>query len=63
MVQTALYADFFYYYFKSWRLNKKLQVPTMCALREEQLCELTDLSFAGALLWFQMRDRFSPAIL
>lgn len=27
-VQTALYADFFYYYFKSWRNNEKLQLPS-----------------------------------
>lgn len=26
-VQTALYADFFYYYLKSWRNNEKLQLP------------------------------------
>ncbi|KAF8391198.1 hypothetical protein HHK36_023500 [Tetracentron sinense] len=27
LVQTALYADFFYYYFISWKNNKKLQLP------------------------------------
>jgi len=27
LVQTALYADFFYYYFKSWKNNEKLQLP------------------------------------
>ncbi|XP_074282876.1 ER lumen protein-retaining receptor [Silene latifolia] len=26
-VQTLLYADFFYYYFESWKNNKKLQLP------------------------------------
>lgn len=26
-VQTALYADFFYYYFLCWKQNKKLQLP------------------------------------
>uniref|UniRef100_A0A0D6QRW6 ER lumen protein-retaining receptor n=1 Tax=Araucaria cunninghamii TaxID=56994 RepID=A0A0D6QRW6_ARACU len=28
LVQTALYADFFYYYFKSWKNQKKLQLPS-----------------------------------
>ncbi|XP_013625217.1 PREDICTED: ER lumen protein-retaining receptor B-like [Brassica oleracea var. oleracea] len=27
LVQTLLYADFFYYYFLSWKNNKKLQLP------------------------------------
>lgn len=27
LVQTALYADFFYYYFISWKSNSKLQLP------------------------------------
>ncbi|KAF3451132.1 hypothetical protein FNV43_RR07222 [Rhamnella rubrinervis] len=27
LVQTALYADFFYYYFISWKNNSKLQLP------------------------------------
>ncbi|RVX01670.1 ER lumen protein-retaining receptor [Vitis vinifera] len=27
LVQTALYADFFYYYFKSWKNREKLQLP------------------------------------
>ncbi|KAL4192674.1 hypothetical protein AMTRI_Chr06g173190 [Amborella trichopoda] len=27
LVQTALYADFFYYYFQSWKNNVKLQLP------------------------------------
>ncbi|CAI0475703.1 unnamed protein product [Linum tenue] len=27
VVQTALYADFFYYYFLSWKNNGKLQLP------------------------------------
>ncbi|GMN43486.1 hypothetical protein TIFTF001_012692 [Ficus carica] len=27
LVQTALYADFFYYYFMSWKNNSKLQLP------------------------------------
>ncbi|KAJ6416763.1 hypothetical protein OIU84_002606 [Salix udensis] len=27
LVQTALYADFFYYYFVSWKNNAKLQLP------------------------------------
>ncbi|CAL1400828.1 unnamed protein product [Linum trigynum] len=27
VVQTALYADFFYYYFLSWKNNAKLQLP------------------------------------
>ncbi|CAN6483819.1 unnamed protein product [Victoria cruziana] len=27
-VQTALYADFFYYYFVSWKHNAKLQLPS-----------------------------------
>ncbi|KAF5752806.1 ER lumen protein retaining receptor family protein [Tripterygium wilfordii] len=27
IVQTALYADFFYYYFISWKNNAKLQLP------------------------------------
>ncbi|KAL5732171.1 ER lumen protein-retaining receptor A [Ranunculus cassubicifolius] len=27
LVQTALYADFFYYYFLSWKNNAKLQLP------------------------------------
>ncbi|OMO95819.1 hypothetical protein COLO4_15661 [Corchorus olitorius] len=27
LVQTLLYADFFYYYFESWKKNKKLQLP------------------------------------
>lgn len=27
LVQTLLYADFFYYYFESWKNNKKLQLP------------------------------------
>jgi ER lumen protein retaining receptor len=27
IVQTALYADFFYYYFKSWKNNEKLKLP------------------------------------
>ncbi|KAL3157629.1 ER lumen protein-retaining receptor B [Trebouxia sp. C0010 RCD-2024] len=28
LVQTALYADFFYYYFRSWQNNEKLSLPT-----------------------------------
>ncbi|KAK8557566.1 hypothetical protein V6N13_007913 [Hibiscus sabdariffa] len=27
IVQTLLYADFFYYYFDSWKNNKRLQLP------------------------------------
>ena len=27
-LQTALYVDFFYYYFLAWRSNKKLQLPS-----------------------------------
>ncbi|KAJ4953639.1 hypothetical protein NE237_030471 [Protea cynaroides] len=27
LVQTALYADFFFYYIKSWKNNEKLQLP------------------------------------
>ncbi|KAG6756153.1 hypothetical protein NC651_026684 [Populus alba x Populus x berolinensis] len=27
LVQTALYADFFYFYFISWKNNAKLQLP------------------------------------
>ncbi|KAJ0081623.1 hypothetical protein Patl1_10439 [Pistacia atlantica] len=27
IIQTALYADFFYYYFLSWKNNAKLQLP------------------------------------
>ncbi|KAG4400014.1 hypothetical protein AAZX31_08G341000 [Glycine max] len=27
LVQTLLYADFFYYYFQSWKNNKKLHLP------------------------------------
>lgn len=27
LVQTGLYADFFYYYFLSWQANKKLKLP------------------------------------
>ncbi|KAK4782289.1 hypothetical protein SAY86_016391 [Trapa natans] len=27
LVQTLLYADFFYYYFLSWKNNKKLELP------------------------------------
>jgi hypothetical protein len=27
IVQTALYADFFYYYFKSWKNSERLQLP------------------------------------
>ncbi|KAA3452153.1 ER lumen protein-retaining receptor-like [Gossypium australe] len=27
LVQTLLYADFFYYYFQSWKNNMKLQLP------------------------------------
>ncbi|XP_050363013.1 ER lumen protein-retaining receptor [Argentina anserina] len=27
IVQTLLYADFFYYYFHSWKNNQKLQIP------------------------------------
>jgi len=27
IIQTALYADFFYYYFKSWKNNEKLKLP------------------------------------
>ncbi|XP_077251107.1 ER lumen protein retaining receptor family protein [Tasmannia lanceolata] len=27
LVQTALYADFFYYYFRSWKNNEKLHLP------------------------------------
>lgn len=27
MVQTALYGDFFYYYLKSWKNNKRLHLP------------------------------------
>ncbi|XP_039070946.1 ER lumen protein-retaining receptor-like [Hibiscus syriacus] len=27
LVQTLLYADFFYYYFQSWKNNVKLQLP------------------------------------
>ncbi|KAK8521737.1 hypothetical protein V6N12_066323 [Hibiscus sabdariffa] len=27
IIQTLLYADFFYYYFDSWKNNKKLQLP------------------------------------
>ncbi|XP_050205970.1 ER lumen protein-retaining receptor-like [Mercurialis annua] len=27
LVQTLLYADFFYYYFESWKNNKRLQLP------------------------------------
>eukprot|EP00249_Psilotum_nudum_P003167 c16495_g2_i1 orf=396-1043(-) len=28
LVQTALYADFFYYYIRSWKKNEKLQLPS-----------------------------------
>ncbi|GLJ38945.1 hypothetical protein SUGI_0793990 [Cryptomeria japonica] len=28
LVQTALYADFFYYYIKSWKNNEKLKLPS-----------------------------------
>lgn len=28
LVQTGLYADFFYYYFLSWKNNEKLQLPS-----------------------------------
>ncbi|XP_076886970.1 ER lumen protein-retaining receptor-like [Bidens hawaiensis] len=27
LIQTLLYADFFYYYFTSWKNNKRLQLP------------------------------------
>ena len=27
IVQTGLYADFFYYYFKSWKRNERLKLP------------------------------------
>ncbi|KAL6185723.1 hypothetical protein ACLB2K_041850 [Fragaria x ananassa] len=27
IIQTLLYADFFYYYFQSWKNNVKLQLP------------------------------------
>jgi ER lumen protein retaining receptor len=27
ILQTALYADFFYYYAKSWQANTKLKLP------------------------------------
>jgi hypothetical protein len=27
LLQTALYADFFYYYVKSWQANDKLKLP------------------------------------
>ncbi|EYU31441.1 hypothetical protein MIMGU_mgv1a0136091mg, partial [Erythranthe guttata] len=27
LVQTLLYADFFYYYFQSWKNNVKLELP------------------------------------
>ncbi|KAK6289363.1 hypothetical protein POUND7_000904 [Theobroma cacao] len=27
LVQTALYADFFYYYIKSWKNHEKLKLP------------------------------------
>jgi ER lumen protein retaining receptor len=27
LVQTALYADFFYYYYISWKTNTKLKLP------------------------------------
>jgi hypothetical protein len=27
LLQTGLYADFFYYYFKSWKANDKLKLP------------------------------------
>ncbi|KAG2303872.1 hypothetical protein Bca52824_032523 [Brassica carinata] len=27
LVQTALYADFFYYYYLSWKTNTKLKLP------------------------------------
>ena len=27
LVQTGLYADFFYYYFRSWQNNEKLSLP------------------------------------
>ncbi|CAK9172470.1 unnamed protein product [Ilex paraguariensis] len=27
LIQTALYADFFYYYVKSWKKQEKLQLP------------------------------------
>ncbi|GBG82918.1 hypothetical protein CBR_g36445 [Chara braunii] len=27
MIQTAIYADFFYYYFKSWKKNERLKLP------------------------------------
>ena len=27
LIQTATYADFFYYYFKAWRNNEKLALP------------------------------------
>lgn len=27
VVQTALYADFFYYYSLAWKVNKRLQLP------------------------------------
>lgn len=27
LVQTALYVDFFYHYFKAWKANKNLELP------------------------------------
>ncbi|KAJ0014322.1 hypothetical protein Pint_21680 [Pistacia integerrima] len=27
LIQTALYADFFYYHFKSWKNRKQLKQP------------------------------------
>ena len=27
LIQTATYADFFYYYIKAWRNNEKLALP------------------------------------
>ncbi|KAJ0013483.1 hypothetical protein Pint_21795 [Pistacia integerrima] len=27
LIQTALYADFFYYYFKSWKNRENLKLP------------------------------------
>lgn len=49
-MQTLFYAEFFFYYARSWRRNEKLTVPTLCAMGEEQLCELSDLSCGGAVV-------------
>lgn len=50
LVQTLLYADFFYYYINSWKKNVKLQLPAWyVSIPSRSAHRILDQSFAIAL--------------